>query len=328
MEHNLITKSNQLIQTSYSLSIAEQRLLFSCLSQIDSRGELDLSKPVKLTVSQAQDLFYNGENRYNAYKELKKACERLYQREIRIKDKENKVLILTRWVHTAKFSEEDQSATLHFTDTLEPYISSLVNNFTQYRLGTIAQLTNKYASRIYELILMWHNNDIWQAEKMNTKAKTIKEIEIDEFRFLLDLTSKYKQFNELKKYVVEPCVKQINENTDMNLTVQFKRSGRSYRHIQLAYEKKPSEKTIEPINHHKDTWKEKGLSDKQIERIGNFESRRRLFLSENLAVIEKLGVSTMGKDEKPLFDEVVPLLKDPELVRWFKSIKECLDMEA
>lgn len=248
MQNNLVSKSNQLIQMSYSLSIAEQRLLFSCLSQIDSSKDLDLSKPVELTVRQAQDLFYDGEKRYNAFIELKEACKRLYDREVRIKDDDDQTVVFTRWVHTAKFHEKEQKAVLHFTSTLAPYISSLVSNFTQYRLNTVAQLTNKYASRIYELILMWHNNDVWQAEKMNTKAKTIKEIEIDEFRFLLNLNGKYQKISALKEYVIKPCIKQINDNTDMVLSVEFKRVGRSFKYIQLAYSKKPSEKTIQPQN--------------------------------------------------------------------------------
>ena len=41
-------------------------------------------KVFTLTVEQARDLFYNGNDQYNAYRDLKTASERLFERKIRL----------------------------------------------------------------------------------------------------------------------------------------------------------------------------------------------------------------------------------------------------
>ena len=79
MKDNLV-KHNDLVTASYAMTRHEQNLLLSCISQIDSRKRLDEGQVFTLTVEQARDLFYNGNDQYNAYRDLKTASERLFER--------------------------------------------------------------------------------------------------------------------------------------------------------------------------------------------------------------------------------------------------------
>ena len=83
MKDNLVVQHNDLVTASYAMTRHEQNLLLSCISQIDSRKRLTKGKYL-LTVEQARDLFYNGNDQYNAYRDLKTASERLFERKIRI----------------------------------------------------------------------------------------------------------------------------------------------------------------------------------------------------------------------------------------------------
>ena len=58
-----------------------------------------------LTVEQARDLFYNGNDQYNAYRDLKTASERLFERKIRIQLDNGKEL-LTRFVQSVIFDPD------------------------------------------------------------------------------------------------------------------------------------------------------------------------------------------------------------------------------
>ena len=84
MKDNLVVQHNDLVTASYAMTRHEQNLLLSCISQIDSRKRLDEGQVFTLTVEQARDLFYNGNDQYNAYRDLKTASERLFERKIRL----------------------------------------------------------------------------------------------------------------------------------------------------------------------------------------------------------------------------------------------------
>ena len=58
-----------------------------------------------LTVEQARDLFYNGNDQNHAYRDLKTASERLFERKIRLQLDNGKEL-LTRFVQSVIFDPE------------------------------------------------------------------------------------------------------------------------------------------------------------------------------------------------------------------------------
>lgn len=91
-----------------------QRLLLACISQIDSSKPLDANKPFTLNVEQARDLFYNNSDRDNAYRDLQASCERLYERDVRMKSDDGQNEMRTRFIATAKFDHQLQEATLYF----------------------------------------------------------------------------------------------------------------------------------------------------------------------------------------------------------------------
>lgn len=226
LKNNLVVKSNELITASYAMTVNEQRLLLACIGQIDSRTTLDNGAVFKLSVEQARDLFYTKGDQRHAYRDMQDACERLFDRKVRIALPESQEL-LTRFVQSIVFDPENGTATLRFAYEILPYLSQLEANFTKYRLSNIVQLTSSHAVRIYELIVSWA-----------TQGQYYKEMEIDEFRELLGLGEKYKQNSELKARVTIPAIQQINESTDFELDIQFRKSKRTFKWIQLRFNRK------------------------------------------------------------------------------------------
>jgi plasmid replication initiation protein len=227
VENNLIYKANALIEASYALSTNEQRLLLACISQIDSSRPLDANKPFHLTVEQARDLFYNDSERNNAYRDLRSACDRFYERDVKMKSEDGQWERRTRFVSTVDFDESKQEAVLYFAVGILPYLSQLKENFTRYRVSNMVQLTSSHAIRVYELIVMWYGQN-----------QSYKELEIDEFKDLLGLGLKYKQTGQLNQFVIEPVVEQINDRTDFILEINLRKIGRSFRYIQLSFSRK------------------------------------------------------------------------------------------
>ncbi|WP_222930820.1 replication initiation protein [Allochromatium palmeri] len=77
-----VTKANSLVEATYHLTLAEQRLLLLVISRLDSRVELDSRIPHTITAAEVMTVFQVGESR--AYQILEEAAERLYARSVTI----------------------------------------------------------------------------------------------------------------------------------------------------------------------------------------------------------------------------------------------------
>ena len=78
-KNDLVVKSNQVIEASYTLTTIEQRLILSAIAQIP-KGE-PVTDEVIYTVSVA-DLQKFGANETTAYRDLKRECEPSFDRSI------------------------------------------------------------------------------------------------------------------------------------------------------------------------------------------------------------------------------------------------------
>lgn len=226
LKENLVVKSNELIMASYAMTVNEQRLLLACISQIDSRKVIERGEEFTLTVEQARDLFYDKRSEKNAYRDLKEATERLFERKVQL-DLGDEDELLTRFIYQARFENGKSIVRIRFADAILPYLSQLEANFTQYRLANIVQLTSSHAVRIYELIVSWAGQGL-----------SFKEMALTDFRELLGLGEKYKQNGELRRFVTDRAVEQINANTDFELDITFKKNRRTFSKIQLRFNRK------------------------------------------------------------------------------------------
>ena len=76
MDKSLVCKSNALIEASYRLSVAEQRIMLACIAQV--RRDQPITDDVTYSVTVAD----MGQNTHAAYSELQKASLRLKRREV------------------------------------------------------------------------------------------------------------------------------------------------------------------------------------------------------------------------------------------------------
>lgn len=229
MKNNLVTQSNALIEASYSMTINEQRLLLACISQIDSRTAIEKGKEFVLTVQQAQDLFYQEDDRKSAYRMLKRAVEQLFRREARIMLGDNREL-LVHFVQSVEFDGEKAEIRILFAEKIRPYLSQLESNFTKYRLENIVNLKSAYAVRFYQLLCEW------QGQGRNMEILEIEHIE-------KILKSNYKTTAEFRRKVLDVAVEQINIHTDFWVEYALQKTGRKFTHIQLqwALKEKPED---------------------------------------------------------------------------------------
>lgn len=234
MKNNLISQSNDLVTASYSMSINEKELLLACISKIDSRPDRPEQVTPKtkfiVSVDTMKELFFTEKTRDNAYRDIKNAGNRLFEREVTIKLGGNEYL-RTRFVSGILFSPDKAQITVTFAEDILPYLTELSANFTKYKLYEVAEFSSAYSIRLYELIVMWINQFQYK-----------KEFDLYEFKELMGVQGKYKQFTPLRERVIETAINEINEKTNYKVSVSYKKVSRSFVGLTLSFHKKTLDK--------------------------------------------------------------------------------------
>ena len=228
MQNELVVKSNQVIEASYRLSVVEQRVVLSAIAKIPKMCEVSDDEIYTVSI---QDLQALGVHEKTAYRDLKEAVNRLYERSISlvIDDK----LIKMRWVQRIEFTENQSIVALRFSKDILPFISNVKANFTQYMLSEVSKMQGAYSVRIYELLTQY-------------KSVGERSIAIDDLRVMLDLGSRYKTTGNLIAWVIDPSIEEINEQTDLKVTAEPQKTGRKFTHIKFTIKQKQKPKTLDP----------------------------------------------------------------------------------
>ena len=216
MSKNLVVKHNALINASYRLNLAEQRLIL--LSIVEARRmRAKITAMDKVTVS--ADIYAKafGTTRQASYMALKEACENLFNREYgytEILDKGARV-VRSRWVSEIAYNEQQATVDLIFAPSIVPYITNLEQQFTSYDLEQVAELNSKYAVRLYEIMIAWKNN------------RKTNQINIKDLRDRLGLLDgEYTAIHNFKARVLDASINEINTKTTITLSYEQHKQGR------------------------------------------------------------------------------------------------------
>lgn len=219
---NLIVKDNALIEASHKLSEVEQRLILLAILKARSVGDTVQQLKDKMLEIHADDYIQAfNVDRDASYLALKKAVLGLYRAEWGYKyinDRGNIIVRYERFTQSAEYVDGEGTVRFMFSTAIIPMLVELERNFTTYEIGQVANLTSRYAMRLYEMIMRHFDKQ---------KSKGMLRISLDELRFRLGLLpTEYKAMSDFKKYVFDLAIKQINENTDLMVTYEQRKQGR------------------------------------------------------------------------------------------------------
>lgn len=207
----LVTKSNHLIEAGYKLTLNEQRLILSAISQLDGRKPIPKNNNFIITAAEFSKNFDIPLKQ--SYEVLDDAASRLYERDIKTFDKEGKTRERFRWVDCVKYWDGEAKVTLSFSNRIIPYLTKLHSQLTSYELKQISQLSSSYSIRFYELLIQF-------------KTTNERYISLEKLRERLEVIGQYKRFYDLKKYVIEPAINNINIATDLTVEWDIVKKGR------------------------------------------------------------------------------------------------------
>ena len=326
MSKSLVVKANNIIEASYQLTVNEQRLILAAISCIPKGEQVTDNTGYCVTRESFIEL---GVNPKTASREIKEACDRLFSRVITVSTEAG--TFKTRWVQdimrynsdwalanpeliqeltgSDPYAEDYVLAAVRFSKSVLPFLSNLSANFTQYFLQDIAGLSSAYSIRLYELMMQF-------------KSTGYRKIRLDELRNMLDLNNKYPLTADLKRWVIDTAIDELNEKSPITVSYNLLKTGRKFSHrVKVQAKGKNSDKTLKTAPNSVETIKP--LTEPQIAKYS--------------AILSKLGsISDLSNfPDYPTFANWLGnILRDPKnsnqetVKRVFKALRTETDYNS
>ena len=243
MKNELVVKDNLLINASYNLEVTEQRLILLAIINARQTGN-GITADSKLEIHASDYASRFDVTNDGAYRALKNAVLNLFDRQFSFKeeDRNGKIgTVKSRWVSRIKYIDDSATLEITFAPDVVPLITRLEQHFTSYQIKQVAQLTGKYAIRLYELLIAWR------------EVGKVPQINLAEFRNKIGVEDdEYMRMSDFKIRVLEPSIKQINEHTDITVTYEQHKKGRSIIGFSFRFKPKPQAKVEKLVNPKRD----------------------------------------------------------------------------
>jgi plasmid replication initiation protein len=205
-----VSQSNKLIQASQALTLNEKRLILLAASQLDPRKPAPADCYITVRADNFAEVF--GMEPRHTYEVLDDASKRLMRR-MMYRYKNGKVVEELRWVFHAKYKEGQGCVELGFSPTVLPHLTRLHKEFTTFQLRQVGRLNSFYAIRMYELMAQYVTTGTWW-------------VALEQLRDSLDLGDKYKSVKDLRRWVLDPGLEEVNKLTDITASMEPRRKGR------------------------------------------------------------------------------------------------------
>lgn len=257
----IIKKSNDLITAKYRLTIIQQYVLHNVIAQVHVE-DTDFKKYEINVRSIAES---HGIDTKNAYRYIKKSALELNKLPIIIGDEIEGIAL--SWFSSVRYNSNKGTLLVDFHPDLKPYLLQLQSYFTQYENKHIQQFKCVHSLRFYEFLK--------QKENLGKGQEFYIELTLTEIRSMFCFSeTEYKANKDLRVYVIEPALKEINDQTDLSIiNIQFLKKGRSIHSVYITATPKPPLKTSKKGGPSSNTIKteESPIQDKKPAKNANMD---------------------------------------------------------
>lgn len=219
----IVVKSNALVEAMADMGLQEMRFLAFAASQLPHDLEPEKGKPYDMEIDvQALAKTFNITEK-NAYREVKILADKLMRKIIEFDDAEG-CEVAVGLISKRKYHHGEGRLWFRFDEDLLPHLMGLTERFTQYRLKDVYQFSRPSTWRLYELLRAY--KDIGK-----------RDIDLEDLRWKLGLVDKYPRPIDLRKWVIDPAIEEINATSDMQ--VQYEQRKRGRRIVGYRFHMKP-----------------------------------------------------------------------------------------
>lgn len=262
----MVVKRDDFIQKSrLELTKQEERIVLFAISQIKPEDTVFTEYTFDL-----KDFYVACGLKSQSYTDLKKIISNLDNKTWWQEIDDKGTLTHMRWFNVVRIQPNSGLITVRFHDDMQPFLFGLKKQMafaTGYNVLYTIPMKSSYSPRLYELLKSYQkNNQNWF-------------FDLEKLKYLLN-AEKYKTWNDFRKTVLEPALKEVNTYTDLTVAYSEEREGRKVARVSFYMAKKsPSAILDTKYECSKSLDGEKTLEDISAEEIEN--DVRLKFLREN-----------------------------------------------
>ena len=285
-----VVLQNRVVECFRAMSLDEKRL-FIMATPLARTTKVSSNEPI--FISSSEFAIECGIDLSTAYTALEAASDRLFTRFFGY-TAENGDRVKMRWVNKVIYKAGQGGSELYFSDEVLLLLREFdaLNPYTKYKKEVVLRLKKDYSLDFYHL-----------AKKHQAMGGF--QISLDELFQQLGLPESYRtRMNNLKYRVIEPSLNEITANTDIDLSYENVKRGRSVVGFKFTVREKPKPKVIE-------TGRDKNtidmfckLTDAQIQKYSSILSK----------VSDISDLSTFP-DYSTFAQWISNILRDPKSVR-------------
>ena len=218
IDNDNYSKPNFLISAKYKSSLMANKVLAISLSRLqeaaDSRDGVLVSD---IKASEIKKLV--GGNKGSFYKLLEKTAREMTGRTIGISDPESHMFAYTAVITQAVYAKG--VFRIEYNRHLTKYLKEIKRNFTRLKLSVMLTFQNVYAFRLYEILKSEAYPRIFQQRGSNIDKKN------PDYEKAYQKTPEkvMDTWSDLKRYALDPAVKEINQISDIFVEYITSRSG-------------------------------------------------------------------------------------------------------
>jgi plasmid replication initiation protein len=210
-DQRVATQDNQLIESCYTMTLNEKRLLLLGISKIDPRQLPKRNDPFVFSVTADEWAAYYPDQD-NPYRALKRASKALRGRFVRLHPRTG-ITEEINWIDSIRYHEKQGRVDVRFSWSIQLRLAGMLEQFTKVDLLAVSKLNSLHSVRLYELVAQF-------------RSTGFRVISVEDFRFAMDCEKSYPLIKDLKRWVLLPAINEINTKSDICVGFDELKKGR------------------------------------------------------------------------------------------------------
>jgi plasmid replication initiation protein len=190
------------------------------MRKANSRDYPNPLEPITFTITALEFAHHFPDVGEHPWRALKRAAKQLRGRYVKYPPKANKELDVN-WFDSIEYSNGDGEITIRFSYSIHCRLAGMDEQFTKFPLLEVRQLRSVYGMRLFEIVYQF-------------QSRGYRRVTTEEYRFMMDCVDKYKSVGELKRNTLLPAIKDLKNNSNLNIKVKEFRERRKITHFEFV----------------------------------------------------------------------------------------------
>lgn len=250
-KHDKVTTANDFVSASYNIDLQLEKMILFAISvvnkfEMDKIVEFDFKNPVIISAENMVNLTHDYDSseklssaesqvKIQRIRSLTRTMKRFYTDlktfpAMEVKRDEKGLSEKIPMINKLAFNAENKQLSIFFPQEFYEFFYKMagksgVKPFNKHEIKYIMKMEYYFSLRLYRYL----NANLWR-----NKQPLI--LEYDDILGMLNKTkAQYPTHQKIKEKLIEPAIKEINEYTNLEVNVEYIKTGAKYTAIQIEY---------------------------------------------------------------------------------------------